>query len=186
MSGTNITLTGHRGLIKLLRQLPDDVYRKVVKKANDDVMRPVLREAKKLTPSATGTLRRSLGIKTKLYPRRGVVFTLVGPRLGFGRKVSTGGGKSGFREPTKYAHMVEDGHRIARGGTTLRRNGESRFQAWARAKAHGKKVAEHTGHVTPVWYLRRAWNGQKMTMFERYKAQLRVGILREAKRLGHV
>ena len=54
----------------------------------------------------TGALKESIGIKVKPYKRGVIIFGVVGPRKGFKRPDPSG---KGFRDPVKYAHLVENG-----------------------------------------------------------------------------
>ncbi len=164
-----LKISGDKALAKALHKLPTAAYNRVVKPANAKVMRPVLKVAKQLVPVEFGVLKESLGIKTKTYPKKGVVFTVVGPRIGFhvpigkeikkpsvrgaGGKFESGGVKTlnYVRSPTKYGHLVELGH----GGP-------------------------HPAAAHP--YLRPAFDGQKATMLVRYIALIKQGMEREAKR----
>lgn len=181
-----LTLTGHKSLIRLLNRLPDNLYRQVISGANKKAMAPVLADAKQRAPVETGALRDSLDIKTKLYPKKGVVWTGVGPRKDHSVKVASGGGKSGVRAPIKYAHLVEEGHRIARKGTTLERKDEDVRKTAARAAAHGKVIAKETGTVPAKPFIRPAWNGQKPTILALWIGHVRRGLARIVKRKGGI
>ena len=54
----------------------------------------------------TGALKESIGIKVKPYKKGAIIFGIVGPRKGFKRPDPSG---KGFRDPVKYAHLVENG-----------------------------------------------------------------------------
>lgn len=178
------TITGGKELAALLKKLPDRVFNNVVRKANQDIMRPALKTAKQLAAKDTGVLRQSIGIKTKVYKKRGVVFTAIGPRVEFSKKVKHGGGKSGVRWPVKYAHLVENGHRIARKGTVLNRRGQTLAQAKAWARKGKKTLGLSMGIVRPHPFMRPAFNQHKHSMVGRYTLALRTGIMREAKKAG--
>jgi hypothetical protein len=96
---------------------------------------PILSAAKMFAQRSeqTGALRDSLTIKTVKYSNRGkaTAVGLVGPD----REYRVNGKKAGklatlfaatkgqARRPANYAHLVEYGHRIAKGGTLTRKNG---------------------------------------------------------------
>ncbi len=123
-----LALKGDKKLAKALHKLPNAAFNRVIRPANTKVMRPVLKVARQLVPVEYGVLKASLGIKTKTYPRKGIVWTAVGPRVGFhvpiGKEVKkkAGRGDGGrfesrgvrtlnyVRSPIKYAHLVELGH----------------------------------------------------------------------------
>ncbi len=154
-----LVLKGDKKLAKALHKLPNAAFNRVIRPANTKVMRPVLRAAKALVPVEYGVLKKSLGIKTKTYPKKGVVWTAIGPRVGFhlpiGNKVKLADGTTRtftyVRAPIKYAHLVELGH----GGPYA-------------APAHP--------------FLRPAFDGQKATMLAAYFAAVRKGLAREAAR----
>ena len=79
-------------------------------------MKVVSKTAKALVPRDSGLLRKSIGTKTKLYRRSQTVITMVGPRSGMKQTVKQTGldGRKVERmaNPSKYAHLVERGHRI--------------------------------------------------------------------------
>lgn len=164
-----LAVKGDKKLAKALHKLPNGVYNRVVRGANGKLMRPVLRTAKQLVPVRYGLVKKALGIKTKTYPRKGVIFTAVGVRSGFHQPVGSqvkkkaGRGEGGrFQSkgvkvtnkvisPSKYAHLAELGH----GGP-------------------------HPAPAHP--YIRPAWDGQRTAMLPKYALLLREGLAREAKR----
>ena len=54
----------------------------------------------------TGALQESIGFKVRPYRRGNIIFGVVGPRKGFNKPDPSG---KGFRDPRKYAHLVEFG-----------------------------------------------------------------------------
>ena len=165
-----LALKGDKALAKALHALPNAVFNRVIRGANMKLMRPVLKRAKALAPVRFGLVKEALGIKTKTYPKKGVVFTAVGIRAGFHKAIGSEvkrkairgeGGKfqsAGTKKfnyvlsPSKYAHLVELGH----GGPMP-------------APAHP--------------FVRPAWDGQRSAMLPRYKLLLKEGLEREAARL---
>jgi HK97 gp10 family phage protein len=159
-----LALKGDKALAKALRALPNAIYNRVVRAANTKLMRPVLKAAKQRVPVEFGVLKESLGIKTKTFPKKGVIFTVVGARSGFHkpigsevkRKAEGRGAKplklTYVRSPTKYAHLVEFGH-----------------------------AGPHPAKAHP--FVRPAWDGQRTSMIPRYRAMLRDGLDREVAKL---
>lgn len=76
---------------------------------------PLLAAAKKGVPRDTGQLKLSMSKVVRTYPS-GVVVGVVGPAKGFRGHFTDKKGRLVLRNPTKYAHLVELGHRIAVGG----------------------------------------------------------------------
>lgn len=78
----------------------------------------------------TGTLKKSLGVKVKVYPS-GIVIGVVEPRAGFRIPIPRGkrGGLVGikYHDPRKIAHLVE-------GGTVLRKNKRGANRGMMRAR----------------------------------------------------
>jgi hypothetical protein len=98
----------------------------ILEAAVDAACQPILVAAKRLAFSShdTGALRDSLTIKTVAYKNSGKAVGLVGPDRKYrvkGKVVGKlgtlfGAIKGSVRRPANYAHLVEYGHMIARGG----------------------------------------------------------------------
>lgn len=101
-------MSGEKKLNRKLSRLKEAVKRRVLRKAVTAASKPVLKAAKTKAPKQTGLLRKSLGRRTKTYRKSGVAVAVVGPREGFSKEVVVNG-KSEFRNPVKYAHLVELG-----------------------------------------------------------------------------
>ncbi len=114
-----IKIEGLKELNKLMKFLPDAMQRKIYLGAIREAGKPILKEAKHRARSAgdTGLLAKSIGAKTRLYKRSGVRVLIMGPRTGHGKTIEQAlpknltGSKSKsvtvFRDPVKYAHLVE-------------------------------------------------------------------------------
>ncbi len=164
-------LVGQRELIFALKQLPKNVYARVIAKTNNLCMKPTLAMARSLVPVRYGILKKSLGMITKKYPSKGIIMSIIGARTGFrqtvGMEVKLGakrgaGGRfeskgtkqlTGTVDPTKYAHLVEFGH-------------------------GGKHPAQ------PHPFLRPAWDATSGIALFNYKRILWDGIVREAEKLA--
>lgn len=98
-------ISGDKWLIKTLQELPDKVFRAVIKTTAKAVMKPLIKEIRFGIVAArraqgrgakrgsndlgTGLLSKSIGIKQIQYRRNGTIVVLVGARSGFvypGRK----------------------------------------------------------------------------------------------------
>jgi HK97 gp10 family phage protein len=110
-------ITGLEELIRRLESLDPKMRRKTLKAAVNAGSRILLAEMKAGVPSSlndTGLLRKSLGRRIKVYRQSGIVVAIVGPRRGFKQEIgmSSSGkykGKPIYRNPTRYAHLVEFG-----------------------------------------------------------------------------
>lgn len=82
-----------------------------MKKAMRAGSEPVKAATKDASPVETGALKKSMTIGARSYRRGAYLLGVVGPRF---FKYKSG------RSPAYYAHLVEQGHRIAIGGTLNR------------------------------------------------------------------
>jgi HK97 gp10 family phage protein len=87
---------------RAFRELPTAIFNRVVGRAADAAMTPMLAAAKRKCPVETGVLKKSLGRKHVSYRGRGVQMVFIGPLVGF-KDPGTG------RNPANYAHLVEYG-----------------------------------------------------------------------------
>ena len=84
-------------------------------------MAPVSRLAKKQLTKVTqkryrsGTLRKSIGTRSRRNRRAGTIWVGVGPRLNTRQAVTLPSGRIQMRDPVKYAHLVERGFTHYRG-----------------------------------------------------------------------
>jgi len=121
-------------LRKTFQRLPFRVADKALKTALRGGARPMLKRAKSLVPVRTGTLRKALYTKVKVYPRDGAGFAGIGARS---RKVAVashfGGqshGKTIYANPAKYLHLVEGGNYGGQGANPfMKRSFQSGFEA---------------------------------------------------------
>ena len=135
-----LDLTGEKELIKALKELEGSINRRVIKKAANKSMKPVVKAAKEKLRGIdrTGQLRKSIGSRQKKFSS-GVVWTGVGPRKGFkimatvtrkgirGKLGRTGVGSLFFGgeeevvavNPVNYAHLVEFGFKHYISGKTI-------------------------------------------------------------------
>lgn len=77
---------------------------RVVKRAANFAMTPVLQEAKKRVPKRYGLLKKSMGKKQTFNKAKGIATVLVGPREGFGKVIN-----GQLHDPARYGYMIEHG-----------------------------------------------------------------------------
>jgi HK97 gp10 family phage protein len=107
VSEPRVVITGQDELIARLQALPDKVFRRGLIAAGKKALAPVVTAAKAAAPADSGALRRSIGVKVKIYRKDGNIAFIVGPRSGF---KSTTHGRP--RDPVYYAHIIEGGHKV--------------------------------------------------------------------------
>lgn len=126
-----------KGLDKALTQLAQ--YGKKGKKGFQKVIRAgataATKEARKLTPKDSGTLRKSLISKIKVYRNSDMMVAIIGPKTKM--KVAY---KNGIRWPSKYANLVHGGTRRTKATPFLRQAVQGRAAVIEAAMA--KKLAE--------------------------------------------
>lgn len=88
--------TDARKLMRQLHRLGPKIEGKVSRRAVSAGATPILRAMKDEVPIDQGTLKASLGKKTKLYKRSGTAIAMTGPRIK--------GGQSGY-----HGHLIENG-----------------------------------------------------------------------------
>lgn len=179
-----LELTGFDELLLQLHALPEAIENKWCKKAMAQGGKVIADAAKSLCPSETGILRRSIGVKAKVYKPSHTSVAIIGPRRGYSSADPSG---KGVRVPTKYAHLVEFGHKVypreagALAATTrrlankLRRRGND--AGYARAMAHLASMA--SGTVEPKPFLRPAFDQNQGAAMDAVAAILREGIAAE-------
>ena len=77
--------------------------RRIVRRACTKAMTPVNKAAKARCPQETGLLKKSIGKRSRVYARPGVIWVGVGPRT----NVEGIGPDGKLRKPAKYGPLVE-------------------------------------------------------------------------------
>lgn len=142
-----ISIIGDKAVIRNLHSLAERTQRKILKKVVRRVQKPMIAEARRRVRRRSGQLAKSLGTVIRTYKQTNVI-AVAGPRGGFrttwnGRPI----------DPVFYAHLVEGGHRIARGGKLASKKGR---------RTKGKQ-GEHTGDVPAYPFLGPAFEANKDT-----------------------
>jgi HK97 gp10 family phage protein len=115
-----IELKNWREYANMLRELPGAVQKNVASAALKKAAAPIVSIAKGLAPQRTGALKKSITSIIKAYPKQGKVVAIIGPDNDYyaGKKrVKKGGDRRGTERPASYAHLVEFGHAVAKGGS---------------------------------------------------------------------
>lgn len=157
---------GLKELVQQLKELPQKLQKQTLRKATTEGSQLVLRTAKAKVPvGETGLLKKSLGHKVGISRRTGVVYAVIGPRTGIvrtrtGKKKVT---KLGIRfaqagvKPYMYAHLVEFGHRIAKGGSLSDQYYQTRVKGrFARGALRKRATGVVAGHVPAKPFMRPA------------------------------
>lgn len=95
-------VTGTKELDKALRMLPEELQKRAYTAVLTAGGRIIANKAKEKVREQSGLLKKSLGIK--LRSKGKTPYVVIGARRGMGGEYN---GK--FRNPTKYAHLVERG-----------------------------------------------------------------------------
>lgn len=111
--GIDFNMQGIEEMIKSLEQLATRPAMRAPNAAVRAGASVIIKEMRSRAPKETGSLKKALGQKVKVYKRSGVVTSIVGARS---KKYQT---KLGGRNPAYYAHLVEMGtiaHRLGKRG----------------------------------------------------------------------
>lgn len=132
----------------------------------------------------TGALKKSLANKTVQYADGAVVVGIIGPSTGAfstgadgTRKIRKNAGESGFEyrkrtkgenRPSKYAHLVEFGHRsVHGGGSPLEGRSDTGKGVWNsinEGKSLRKRTISATSYIQPKPFLRPAFDAGISTL----------------------
>lgn len=197
-----VELDGVRQSLHALESLGPRVYKRVMTSALRKAVRPIVAAARAKAPkksrsrrapkeSPTGALRRSIGYVVRKYKQHmdqsrssvrsggaGTILALVGPRRGF--KGVDGRGR--VRDPANYGHLIEFGHRIAKGGKLMRLG---RLLSKRRRRGAVLGTGRVAGHVPARPFLRPAFDANKSAALAIIRQEIGAGIEREAARLSH-
>lgn len=103
---TDVKLDGYKELAKFLDQLPKKVLKKALRQAVGAGGTPIARDARKAAPKLTGTLKKAIKKKVKVYPNGNAIAV-----IGADRAVTSPNPKrkTGVNVPANYIHLVELG-----------------------------------------------------------------------------
>lgn len=103
---TDIVISGVHELSRFLRELPKKTIKKALKSAVNAGAEPIKKAARRLAPKDTGTLKKAVAKKVKVYPSGNAVAVIGANRAV--RVPSTRKGKKEF-VPANYIHLIEYG-----------------------------------------------------------------------------
>lgn len=160
---------------KSLLALEKKIRNKVTKAGVKAALKPVIQAVKQEVPADTGSLKKSIGEKSKSYRGGTVQTAMVGARVGFKREIIRTVSKRGkqkiktkrtklgatkrreVRDPAKYLHLAEGGRKAvkAQGGKLVFRGAGGKIVAVRSVKkAQGRR------------FMRTAWRASKRTAFQ--------------------
>jgi len=90
---------------EILRLLPHAAQKKSLRKAVNAGATPIVRAVRANAPQQSGTLRKAIGKKVKVYGDRGIATAVIGAKKGY-----SGDWKGKKRMPSRYFHLVNKGH----------------------------------------------------------------------------
>lgn len=111
-------ITGAEQLHSVLAGLPEDLRREILATTMGKAGAHVAGKMRRKAPRVTGALAKSITYVVRKYGDGARTISVVGPN----RKYVT---KDGAR-PANYAHLVEFGHRVAKGGALDRLDGRGK------------------------------------------------------------
>lgn len=150
-----IKIEGDKALAKALNDLPSAVFKKVVKRANAEAMKPVVQAVKSFIRSSelpkeiSKSLAKAIARKTKVYNKDGNVVTIVGPRVRSTFQTSDGSDKFIPYVKIEQGDVNEDGDR-----------------------------------TVPVPYMRATWDALNKSVERNYGNSLRIGLTRVAAQMA--
>lgn len=148
--GITGTIIGLKETLETLRLLPGKLQRRILRPALTKATKPILMAAKRLAPTDTGMLSKSIARKVVTY-KSGTLVVVIGPDTKHRVEATRRGRKTPMIvNPAKYAHLVEFGTRPHSLGKddTLARTGEQAKASAARAVANIKRWTQQMINAT--------------------------------------
>jgi hypothetical protein len=158
---------GEKELRAVLNELGPRIERKVTRGAMSDAAAPIVKAARgnARARKKTGNLAKSAGKRVKSYAKDGVVYVAAGYLYT----------KGGF-----HGHLVEFGHRIAKGGTLklipqevpITRRKEANRSKVTGEKGKGQSIGRVPGYPVLAPAFRSAASEAQRIVFERHSARV--------------
>lgn len=181
-----VKLEGEKELLQALRELPDNVSKRIMRRAIVRASEPILQAAKNNVPVRTGALKKALDTKFKFYKKSKTWVAIIGARTDVEfivqAKDSEGKpiGKPQKIKPSKYMHLAEYGTAPhALGKDSERILSSSRKRGGTTPGKQGGRM--HPG-TTGSAFMRKAYAANQSEASRIIEEELRGGIEREAKR----
>lgn len=150
-----VTCTGFDFLDRYIETISDAQFMNAQRRSMTKACQPVVRAMKSLNTDESGAMELSITTKVKGFKKNRTVYGIVGPESGVAFSY-----KGRKRIPAKYAHLVERGHRIARGGKLERKVTSKSGKVYFYPADAG---ARHAGDVTAYPFIEPAYEAEKET-----------------------
>ena len=156
-----ITLIGDKELMAKFATLPDKLQRKALRRGVSKAARVTTKAAKAEAPSETKAMAKAVGYRIYTFRDKSGVGAVIGvkkdakgkparfkrgvvrARRGGFRLARKGEQAEAWRNPEKYLHLVLFGHRIATGGTLIRKQREGWTPELVWSTKHRTMVFKH-------------------------------------------
>jgi HK97 gp10 family phage protein len=156
-----------KDLDRQLKTFGQRVYKNVMRQAVRAGGMVIVKAAKAKAPTESGQTKKSFGLKIKTYISHLAVVAIIGARTGFRIVI----GKKPH-DPSKIAHLIEEGHRIVVGGKAARIGKASKKTETGRV----------VGQVPPHPFLRPAVEANKSQVISAMRSKVQAGLLKEAQK----
>lgn len=170
---SELRLDGLDGMRENVERITGKRLTQIIKSGVNYAVTPMVQAAKRNLKPNSGLTRKAMTKTVRVYAS-GTVVAVVGPDYQMTGNVVFKGRKSPrFHRPAKIAHIIEHGHRIAKGGKLARK-----------VNVLGKpvnlaSVGLHVGDVPPRPFLQPAFDSTKDQVTQRLADKVRTGIAAE-------
>lgn len=109
---TDIKIDGLKELERFIAELPKRALKKALRQSVNAAGTPIARDARRMAPRLTGTLRKAIKKAVRVYPN-GNAIAVIGADRGVTspKKNPSAKKKTGLNIPANYIHLVERGVR---------------------------------------------------------------------------
>jgi len=176
---------GLAGIRDVLKKLPEETQKKVLRPAIAKSAKPLLAAAKAKAPVRSGALRASLTSLVRKGKRDGLYYAAVGPSSDYfmaGKRVRGDASRVGADKPANYAHLVEFGHMsaAATGVNVASAAGSARVRG-GRSK---KTVFSARSFILPKPFMRPAFMNSKDQVEQVMAQEIQRGLADAVKRIA--
>lgn len=124
---TRWKVSGIADLRGFIADIKPSAQSRILAGAMAEASKPIVVSARGKVQKDSGALKRSLGFVVRRYPEKGQIASFIGARKGKYKQTKTRTGKASIRRskkgedgpflnPANYSHLLEFGHRVAKGG----------------------------------------------------------------------